>query len=216
MRYSLILLIVLIALAPTEMLAARPDKPVDVQKLVAKLEKAKDWRAEYAKLSLEERTAIDRYVTEGEVTMEVSLAEPIPDPLQAMKDGSTEDSVSVQAAGCWQKAYTRRFKNWLGVQLWRFTQYIYWCGNGSWIDQYPSSWISVDYSTFWQWGGVIDANFLGGYGYNGYRAYRQGYFKYCPFQVGCVREDTPYIYQQGMANGDYYRWGGGGTGSYDG
>jgi hypothetical protein len=216
MRHLITLLIVLTALLPTTAFATPPDKSIDVYKLVARLEKARDWRAEYARLSQEERAAIDRYATEGEVTEDVGPVEQIPHPRYAMKGGSADDGVSVQAAGCWQRAYTRKLTNWLGVQMWRFTQYIYWCGNGSWIDQVPSSWINVNYSMFWQWGGIIDSNFLGGLGYNGYRAYRQGYFKYCPLQVGCLREDKPYIYQQGMADGTYYRSGGGGNGSSDG
>jgi hypothetical protein len=216
MHRLLILLIVLTSLVPAMTLAAPHDKPEDVEKLVARLEKAKDWRAAYAKLTPAEQDAIDRYATDGVVSEKLGPVEPMPDLQSATKDADIEAGLALQAAGCWQRAYTRKLTNWLGVQMWRFTQYIYWCGNGSWINQVPSSWINVNYSMFWQWGGIIDSNFLGGYGYNGYRAYRQGYFKYCPLQVGCLREDKPYIYQQGMADGTYYRSGGGGNGSSDG
>lgn len=215
MRHFIVLLIVLIALAPSTALADRTDRTIDVDQLVERLERAPDWRIEYAKLSDEEQAEIDRYVTEGEITEEVGAAEPLPDPRRLRKGGDTENGVSLQSGGCWERAYTRKLTNWLGVEMWRFTQYIYWCGNGSWLDQYPSSWINIDDSMFWQWGGIVDSNFYGGYGYNGYRAYRQGYFKYCPLPVGCMREDKPYIYQQGMADGAYYRWGDGGSGGRD-
>ncbi|MFC6823760.1 hypothetical protein [Halopelagius fulvigenes] len=112
----------------------------------------------------------------------------------------SEPVVSISSIGYrTQKAvYEVTTRDAAGKNLWRFAHRCIWDYNGSKVRNISSTPIGQTNSPYWSYegasGNVDNRNTY-------FIANKQGRFKFCPFQIGCVASDEPMIEIRGQADG---------------
>ncbi len=120
----------------------------------------------------------------------------------------TEPIITPNAAGCWTRDQSVISYNPVGWVNWEYRVYISWCGDGQWITSW-STWRTVDIGGWWwEFKGDVENWHYGGVGYNGVHTFRQGYFEYCPYEIGYIQSIFPWVEHYAYGNGEHYSyWG---------
>lgn len=110
--------------------------------------------------------------------------------------------VAAAASGC--KTYTLgvTWKDLLGIEIWRYTQVIDWCYNGSTITSVSRYDYPTMYSPGWSYKGRLSLQVSGGVGQSSYRSRTQGWF--CMIETWtCVWNVYPWMDQTVYGTGSY-------------
>lgn len=197
---SVIVVLVAALVVPFGSVSAAGPGGGPVAALVDRLARADDPYAAYARLSLQDQTAVIDYLKVVKITEVSTLGAATGDP----------GTMTTTASGCWTWTWQRDGRNALGGVLWSYFKKIDWCGKGSTITSTPQRlrW-GETYYPFWSWSHIGDQTW-GGLGQLSYRTWTQGEFKLCVTpNVGCVQFSYPWL--------DMTAWGDGrGTGSVGG
>lgn len=110
---------------------------------------------------------------------------------------------------CWENYYYEYSNNAFGDLLWKYQITVSWCSDGTWLTS------TYHYETIstpgWWWsfnGDVQDLVLQGGVGYNGEEIYHEGHFQYCPYNLGCIQNQYPWVDETFYGDGSFYGSGG--------
>jgi len=96
-------------------------------------------------------------------------------------------------------------KNVTGMTLFKYTQRIDWCYDGSKITSKFRTRYGTVYMPFWKFNDHIGNQEQGGEGHRSYRAWTQGEFSLClGGNIGCIQHVYPWIDMTVYGNGDWH------------
>jgi hypothetical protein len=158
-----------------------------------------------AKLTPEQRSVL----LDGEVVAGTSGS--APSDLEDLRDSG----VITAASGCmWLEVWILNENPILQIDLWKYTNRVDWCYNGSQITSISpiqiTGWVSQYASTLgWRYHGILSQAQWDYFGDGWvYVSESQGKFEFCPPRVVCVDAQYPWITQHNYADGGWgYWWG---------
>ncbi|MEU7674991.1 hypothetical protein AB0C42_09305 [Micromonospora taraxaci] len=161
--------------------------------------------AQLAKLTPEERSAL----LDGKISIGTSGHHP--SELKELR----ERGIITQASGCAGWNYWVFNENpVLKVDLWKYTNGIDWCYNGTQITSISpiqiTGWVSTYGSTLgWRYDGVLAQAQWDYFGDKWVYVHdSQGKFGFCPIRVGCVDAQYPWLTSHTYADAGFASWGG--------
>ena len=192
----LVLLALLLSAGPGAVMGQEPppdwSDPEAVGALVEELAAAGDDADElWAELPPEAQTAVVAY-------LKPARAEPFVESRTV-----SEGDIHPLGAGC--KEYTLGIDQYSagGVWLWRYTQKIWWCYDGSKITAKIRDRWGETHAYGWEFVGHVGNSESGGVGQSSYYAWTQGHFRLCLPGLGCIVHQYPWIWQRVYGNGNY-------------
>lgn len=199
-RIVVMLSMLLLIIAPGATLAD-DQRPIDVdiertEEIVSDLDEAADPDQVFSELSEEEQASVMSY-------LEV-------DRIETTEEYAVDRNGASTMGTCWQLQTNVRATNAFGYQLWRFTNWINWCGDGSVLTSHPTHGQTTSTAPFWTFNGLVGDHWhQGTTGWTGVEMYHMGYFQLCYTDVGCVDSVYPWIHQKAMGSGAWWSdWGG--------
>jgi len=114
-------------------------------------------------------------------------------------------SLSTLSTGSRRATMTFEAKNVIGMTLWKYTQQIDWCYDGSKVTSKFRTRYGTVYMPFWKFNGHIGNQEQGGEGQWSYRAWTQGEFSLClGGNIGCIQHVYPWIDMTVYGNGGWH------------
>jgi hypothetical protein len=122
----------------------------------------------------------------------------------APKAAGSRDAI-LAAPGCGRFEYGVSMYNYFGWELWRYSQTINWCWNGSTITSVSHSHNPAIYVPGWSYNGLVSDHHSGGVGSTSFWANSRADMCLVNYGGGCLQHTYPWadqwVYGNGGANG---------------